>query len=88
MCITPCLHFVGFRDDAFNRAIAVFGPPAFVHRSWDRRAMADIAPGDTVVFARQKDWERHVRGFHVPQADQIEHWLTEGRFGFNDSEQF
>jgi hypothetical protein len=31
-------HFVGFRDDRYNRAIRVFGRPDFVHRFWDRRA--------------------------------------------------
>jgi len=47
----PVVHFVGFRDDRFHAAVKVFGRPAFVHRFWDVRAQADIAPGDTVVFA-------------------------------------
>ncbi len=58
--ITPCVHFVGFRDDAYNRAIKVWGRPHFVHRIWDRRTIGDIAPGDTVVFGRDKDWYRFV----------------------------
>lgn len=34
-----CLHFVGFRGDEYNRAVAVFGTPDFIHRSWDARAV-------------------------------------------------
>lgn len=45
------LHFVGFKDtQAFFRAKRVFGPPDFIHRIWDVRALKEIAPGDTVVF--------------------------------------
>lgn len=73
--ITPCVHFVGFRDDAYNRAIRVFGRPHFVHRFWDARAIGDVAPGDTVVFGRDKDWKRF-------QTD------TPTSFSFNDSEHF
>jgi hypothetical protein len=75
MCFTPCVHFVGFRDDAYTRAVRVFGKPDFVHRSLDLRALTDIAPGDTVVFAREKDWDRLMRGVFPP-------------FSFNDSEEF
>jgi hypothetical protein len=47
-----CIHFVGFRDpQRFQNAQRVFGPPSFVHVHLDNRAMADMAPGDTVVFA-------------------------------------
>lgn len=45
------LHFVGFKDDAFNRAKRVFGRPDFIHRFWDARAVAEVVDGDTVVFA-------------------------------------
>jgi len=51
----PVLHFVGFPDRhgrAFVSAVKVFGPPAFMHQRWDRRAQRDIAPDDTVVFAK------------------------------------
>jgi len=51
------LHFVGFRDPrywkaepSYMRAVAIFGEPDFCHRVWDMRAMADIAPGDKVVW--------------------------------------
>lgn len=47
----PCTHFVGFRDDAYARAIRVFGRPDFIHRRWDHRARREIADGDTIVFA-------------------------------------
>ena len=75
MCVTPCLHFVGFRDDAYTRAVRVFGRPDFVHRVWDHRAVGDVAPGDTVVFGRTKDWLRFTHNEPTP-------------FSFNDSEQF
>ena len=50
--IVPCCtHFVGFRDDAYVRAIRVFVRPDFIHRRWDHRARREIADGDTIVFA-------------------------------------
>ncbi|MDO9296848.1 hypothetical protein [Bradyrhizobium sp.] len=45
------LHFVRFRDDRYLNAVKTFGPPDFTHRHWDARAVAEIAPGDVVVFA-------------------------------------
>jgi hypothetical protein len=48
----PAVHFVGFRGDEYSAARRVWGTPDFVHYNWDRRAQRDIAPGDTVVFAR------------------------------------
>lgn len=47
----PVLHFVGFKDDRFNNAVRVWGKPDFIHRFYDRRTVADIAPYDKVVFA-------------------------------------
>lgn len=55
--MTACLHFVGFKDprvtkdERFDRARRVFGPPDFLHRGWDLRAQREIADGDTIVFA-------------------------------------
>jgi hypothetical protein len=46
------VHFVGFRDERFYNAVAVFGQPDFIHRVWDNRAVQEVAPGDTVVFAK------------------------------------
>lgn len=46
------IHFVGFRDDRYISAVRVWGLPDFIHYVWDRRAQRDIAPGDTVVFAK------------------------------------
>jgi hypothetical protein len=74
MCI-QAVHFVGFRDDSYNNAVKVFGRPHFVHRYWDVRAQGDVAPGDVVVFGRQKDWDR----FTNNQPNE---------FAFNDSEHF
>lgn len=50
----PVTHFVRFEEGSqhFINAVAVFGPPAFVHRSWDSRASREIMDGDTVVFGK------------------------------------
>jgi len=48
----PAVHFIGFRGDEYLRAVRVFGPPDFLHRYWDVRAMQEIAPGDMAVFAK------------------------------------
>lgn len=45
------LHFVGFKNDRIMGALRVFGRPDFWHRVYDSRALAEIFPGDTVVFA-------------------------------------
>jgi len=45
------VHFVGFSDDRYHNAIMAFGKPDFIHRFWDRRAQADVAEDDVVVFA-------------------------------------
>ncbi|MFL0160736.1 hypothetical protein, partial [Mycobacteroides chelonae] len=47
----PMLHFVRFKDDRYLNAVKTFGRPDFVHRFWDHRAVAEVMPGDTVVFA-------------------------------------
>jgi hypothetical protein len=73
--ITSALHFVGFTDDAYTRAVRVFGEPHFIHRYWDKRAVDDVAPCDVVVFARTIDWLRYESGEVAPYA-------------FNDSEFF
>jgi hypothetical protein len=46
------LHFVGFRGNEFTTACLVWGRPDFIHRGWDLRARREIAPGDTIVFAK------------------------------------
>lgn len=46
-----CVHFIGFRGDEYLSAVRIFGRPHFIHCYWDYRAIGDIAPGDTVVFA-------------------------------------
>jgi len=48
-------HFVGFKDDRFFVAVRVFGWPDFIHRFWDRRAVAEVMPGDRVVFSNGDD---------------------------------
>lgn len=46
------VHFVGFRGEEFWSAVKVWGRPDFYHRGWDSRAQREIAPWDTVVFAK------------------------------------
>lgn len=55
MSYIPVVHYVGFRGDEFVRARRLFGGPVFVHRKWDRRAQREIAPEDTVIFAKGDD---------------------------------
>jgi hypothetical protein len=47
----PCVHFVGFRDERYWNAVAVFGRPDFIHKVWDRRSQREIGEGDLIVFA-------------------------------------
>jgi len=49
--MVPTIHYVGFRGDEFARARRLFGGPVMIHRKWDRRALRDIGPADTVIFA-------------------------------------
>jgi hypothetical protein len=48
---TSALHFVGFKDDRYWNAVAVFGVPDFYHRIWDVRARQEVVEGDIAVFA-------------------------------------
>jgi hypothetical protein len=45
------IHFVGFKDNRYNTAVKVFGTPDFIHRFWDRRAVAEVMENDVVIFA-------------------------------------
>ncbi len=45
------VHFVGFRDDRYWNAVRVWGPPDFIHRTWDVYAANDVATGDIVILA-------------------------------------
>ena len=56
------VHFVGFRDDRYWNAAAVFGPPDMIHRNWDIYAANDVALGDIVVHATG-EWNRKPRSF-------------------------
>ena len=48
----PATHFVGFRNTTqLANAVKVFGPPDFIHKWWDRRAVAETIPGDVVIYA-------------------------------------
>lgn len=57
----PCVHFVGFRGDEYNRACRIWGEPDFVHIRWDRRSAREIADGDTIVFATGPHDQPHKR---------------------------
>jgi hypothetical protein len=48
----PAVHFIGFRGEEYWSAVKVWGPPGFIHMGWDRRALRDIHPDDTVIFAK------------------------------------
>ena len=55
-----CVHFIGFDPSdtmKWQRAVAIFGPPDFVHRVWDVRAASggERAPQDVIVFAKGTD---------------------------------
>lgn len=60
------LHFVGFRDakeaQRYWNAARIWGPPDYVHETWDIYAANDVAPGDIVVFATDA-WDRQPRSF-------------------------
>ena len=60
--MTGALHFVGFKDDRVWGALTVFGKPDFWHRIYDMRAVKEIVPGDTAVFANG-DETQEVRDF-------------------------
>jgi hypothetical protein len=74
----PCTHFVGFRSDSeFWSAVGVWGRPDFYHRHWDKRVPGDVAPGDTVIFARGTD-----RDPFVPYTfDDSAVFADENKFG-------
>ena len=55
----PAVHIVGMRRNEEAAATRQFGPPDFVHMHMDYRAMADIAPGDTVVSGSKYDFCPH-----------------------------
>ncbi len=46
-------HFVGFRGEEYHSAVRAFGLPDFVHKTYDIRALQDIAPHDRVIFAKE-----------------------------------
>ena len=49
--MTNAIHFVGFKNDRYHTAVAVFGKPDFIHRFWDYRAVCEVQENDIVVFA-------------------------------------
>jgi hypothetical protein len=67
--VIACTHFVGFRDDRYWNAVAVFGRPHFIHRWWDKRARREIAATDTVVFA-DGEWTQEPHKFNAPDIDE------------------
>jgi hypothetical protein len=62
--LIPALHFVGFRaksdGERYWNAVRIWGQPDFVHEMYDMYAQDDIAPGDTVIFAKG-DWQQEPR---------------------------
>lgn len=68
---SPCVHYVGFRDDRYLTAFRIWGGPAFIHRWWDQRARREIAEEDTVIFA-DGDADQPVRPFNAPDLIEQE----------------
>ena len=69
-----CVHFVGFKDDRYWNAVAVFGRPHVIHRKWDARARRDIDfDNDIIVFADGNENQPVTR----PNGNDIdERWLS------------
>lgn len=61
----PAVHFVGFRDERYWNAVRIWGRPDFIHITYDRYAVQDMAPWDIVVFAKG-DWQQEPRYFSGP----------------------
>ena len=53
--VKPATHFIAFRGEEYWSAVAVWGPPDFIHRRWDRRAQREIDQADVVIFAKGTD---------------------------------
>jgi hypothetical protein len=69
-------HFVRFSDTGqFARAVRVFGRPDFVHRLWDRRAVAEVFEGDRVIFAKGDENQRVV-DFTWDDSEAVNQSLT------------
>lgn len=62
------IHFVGFRGEEYWSAVKVWGRPTFIHRGWDSRAQREIAPQDTVVFARG-EWTQPTRKYNFDDSE-------------------
>ena len=66
------VHFIGFDPNSvsFSKACALFGKPDFIHRKYDIRTHfgGELAAGDTLVFATDKDYARYVNNDPYPYA--------------------
>lgn len=65
--MSACVHFVGFRGEEYQSAVKVWGKPDYYHLGWDRRARREIAPGDTIIFAKGE----HDQAFAARNFDDI-----------------
>jgi hypothetical protein len=65
----PCIHFVGFRDDRYHNAVAIWGKPDFIHRKWDARAAREIGEDDVLIFAIGDETLPPSR-FNAPDIDE------------------
>jgi hypothetical protein len=69
-------HFVGFKDpryakdERYDRIVKAFGPPDFIHRFWDRRAVDEVMEGDVVFFA-DGDETQDVRTFSFDDSAHL-----------------
>jgi len=50
------IHYVGMKTTGqYAAAVAVWGQPTMIHKYWDARAVADVVPGDVVIYASGDD---------------------------------
>ena len=76
----PALHFVGFRGEEYHSATRVWGLSDFIHRRWDLRARREIAPDDTIVFARDYPEPCFHSGADLVELDDPAYWEQRGKF--------
>lgn len=64
-----CVHYIGFRDDAFLRAYRLFGGPVMIHRVNDIRTQSEIDPDNDIAIYAGNEREDRVRD--IPGTDVV-----------------
>jgi len=60
------VHYIGFRDDAYLRALRIFGGPVMIHRVNDIRTQSEIDPRHDMAIYAGKEREERVRDIPGP----------------------